>query len=272
MPDATTFVDSDNIKTVCVEIKPKFGAVLKCDSVAVEHRHLKHVHSRYQLHQSLKMQQGVIQEKSMYDPLDLFSRDGVRMERAIMALLENPQNNLCLFIGGKRISDILESCSFDAAHRLLCRGDCEGGYACLARTISKILLQEGILDDILALQTKCKYDVQEIERRLNGLLMAGNGTEESLLSDHGAPLDVLADYCISATAKDCSIMITMAPRHRIESRIQGAKPCENGVVDIGSQDTCIEYRVTVVDLDRKSLGKIKSHAKLDRDIIEANLR
>ena len=274
MPDATTFVDNENLKTVCVEIKPKFGAVMKCDSVPVEHRHLKHVHSRYQLHQSLKMEQGVIQERSMYDPLDLFSGDGVRMERAIMALLDSPQNNLRVFIGGKRIPDVSAASTFDTVHGLLCGGDCKGRSltsvcACLAHAMAKILLQERVLEDILALQTKCQVDVQEIEKRLNGLLMRmGNRT---CLSDQGDLLDVLADYCISATAKDCSIMITMAPHQKIESRVQSAKPCENGVVDIGWQNTCLEYRVTVVDLDRKSLRKIKSHAKLDRDIIEANL-
>ena len=46
---------------------------------------------------------------------------------------------------------------------------------------------------------------------------------------------------------------------------QGMRPCELG--SLGG----ISYRVTVVDLDRKSLRKLEGHKRLDDEILRANL-
>ena len=47
--------------------------------------------------------QGKIQRLSAYNPLDLFSGSPQRMEAALAALFEEPQNNLRLFLGGAAV-------------------------------------------------------------------------------------------------------------------------------------------------------------------------
>ena len=99
-------------------------------------------------------------------------------------------------------------------------------------------------------------------------------------ADDSAALDLLADYCIATTAKDCSILVSMAlakskPVASLDSPDtaapgqmnikQGSRPCELG--SFGG----ISYRVTVVDLDRKSLRKLEGHKRLDDEILGANV-
>jgi len=82
---------------------------------------------------------------------------------------------------------------------------------------------------------------------------------------------MLADYCESATAKDCSVMITMSKDYSDAKQMpqKTAKPCSYGRISLPDGET-FRYRITVVDLDRKSLAKIKSHAELDRLIMDSN--
>ena len=47
--------------------------------------------------------QGKISRISGYDPLDLFSSDPHRVQGALLALFQEPQNNLQLFLGGKEV-------------------------------------------------------------------------------------------------------------------------------------------------------------------------
>lgn len=49
------------------------------------------------------MLQGNISKVSSYDPLDLFSQDPTRMQKALLALFQDPQNNLRLFLAGKPV-------------------------------------------------------------------------------------------------------------------------------------------------------------------------
>ena len=73
------------------------------------------------MHQKLKLQEGKINAASRYCPSDLFSGDFASMEFALKALMENPQNNLRMFLNGKtcfaeksNLEDLsfLRDCSF----------------------------------------------------------------------------------------------------------------------------------------------------------------
>lgn len=48
--------------------------------------------------------QGKVTPNQDYNPLDLFSRDTARMQPALKALLQNPQNNLRLFLDGESVA------------------------------------------------------------------------------------------------------------------------------------------------------------------------
>lgn len=82
-------------------LKPKCGFINACSTVHPANRGLKHSRSRYQLHQLLKLEEGSIDACSTYDPCDLFSGEPSRLRAALAALLEQPQNNLRLFLGGQ---------------------------------------------------------------------------------------------------------------------------------------------------------------------------
>lgn len=269
MPDATVLVGVPQEATVCLEIKPKFGSILRCETIQdSKHRHLKYTQSRYSLHQTLKLQQGLIKEKSEYEPLDLFSGDAVRMHASLVALFNNPQNNLKAFVGGERVTcDDEELCRVLFDPRQCCTG--QESIDMMASLVSRILLQENVLENILTVQTKCTYDVQAVEQMLECLVK----DRPMIPDEYNGFLHVLATYCESATAKDCSIMITMAKDDITTATTQqSSRPCNHGCIPLSdTSGASCRYRVTVVDLDRKSLAKITSHASLDRNILESNI-
>jgi hypothetical protein len=110
-------------------------------------------------------------------------------------------------------------------------------------------------------------------------------------------IKALQSYIIATTAKDCSIMITMCSSGSSsnditskggseDGRAKLQTESENGTVvifcekeklnDDGKETTeprpcshCVDYRISVVDLDRKSTLKIPEHYKLDQQIIKA---
>ena len=303
MVDGTLLAGLSGEGVVCIEMKPKFGGVVRCDTVPGRYRLLKRSVSRYQLHQSLKLEQGLIGRRSAYDPLDLFSNDPNRMRKALEALMDSPQNNLAVFLRGIRVPCEETAGGLDQACELLGLVD----HAHLAVVLQGVLAWEGVLNDILRMQTVCEHDVQAVEALLREMVGADPRRAETpgsrgargaaddddnddgnlgafldmmTRADDSAALDLLADYCIATTAKDCSILVSMAlakskPVASLDSpdtaapgqmdMKQGSRPCELG--SFGG----ISYRVTVVDLDRKSLRKLEGHKRLDDEILGANV-
>ena len=285
MADGTLLAKRLKERVVCIEIKPKFGGLVHCATVHGRHSHLKKSTSRYQLHQVLKLQQGAIDRVSAYDPLDLFSGDPERMQAALEALMDVPQNNLALFLGGDRVDPVGQT-GIEAACAVLGRDTSSH----LAATVRDVLVHEGVLDKLLQMQTLCEYDVHAVELLCRGLIGDSDDYEHSddykhsdqsddgttydctamnafldrVAGDESRRLDVLADYCIAATAKDCSILVAMTLDSGNSPTKQGTSPRQLGIVGD------IAYRVTVVDLDIKPLEKLAAHKRLDLDILRAN--
>jgi len=282
MPDATLLGGQATSDTVCVEIKPKFGNILTCDTVPLHERTLKHTKSRYSLHQTLKLEQGSISSRSAYDPLDLFSNQKERMVRALIALFDNPQNNLSVFRGGHRcrLDDVC--CLCKSIVQTMLPSDTVTSFAKepLSIILAEILLQENVLQNILTMQNACQYDVQAVEKLVNRLVSPdveinsktgepSLALERLLTFEKEKIMDIVADYCIAATAKDCSLMISFCTTGDATTRHQPPNPCGTGAICTSLGISCM-YRITIVDLDRKPLEKIKAHAALDREIMRVN--
>eukprot|EP01113_Clastostelium_recurvatum_P002645 TRINITY_DN11121_c0_g1_i1.p1 TRINITY_DN11121_c0_g1~~TRINITY_DN11121_c0_g1_i1.p1 ORF type:complete len:460 (+),score=83.72 TRINITY_DN11121_c0_g1_i1:194-1381(+) len=88
--------------TICMELKPKWGF-----KPIRDHPHIstdtavKSTTCRYCMHQYLKASDGAVKHISEYCPLDLYSGDPDRVQRALQAMFMHPQNNLKIYIDGE---------------------------------------------------------------------------------------------------------------------------------------------------------------------------
>ena len=91
-------------------------------------------------------------------------------------------------------------------------------------------------------------------------------------------VEIIRQYLLAATAKDCSLMITMQaqpaaegkPMHNASvSQPQNESPCAAVVRDRPHRQ--IVYNVTVVDLDQKPHSKIRDHYSLNCEIMKCAL-
>ena len=304
MPDATLFPSNDSLplECVCVEIKPKYGGITRCDTISPINRKIKRSNSRYRLHQYLKLSQGRIAEASSYDPQDLFSGNSERIKSALMSLLTNPQNNFALFINGKRVS--LESGLSQAASILFdAKINGSENSSNISLTVSlllmNILMQEHILlERILRLQMSCRYDIEGVFRLYRRLLALENNDVGEM--DEGScatqpddcqrralskllrlskpeSIAVLRSYCLATTAKDCSMMITVAKNVSVENpnlnRCQSPgwslRSCGQLDFVLNGVTNSFLYKISLVDMDRKPLSKIPIHMELDEEIMKA---
>ncbi|CAL5223185.1 g5659 [Coccomyxa viridis] len=227
--------------TICLELKPKCGFLPTSPCIHPGHSIKRRV-PRFQLHQQLKLAQGKAENRSSYNPLDLFSGDSLKMHEALNDLLTCPQNNLRLFVDGEPI----------AQHRLEQKlvevSSPHGGLDWVLSTITAILLQTGVLIKVLGVQKLDTYDVEGIKVLVDSLLAeaskasAGSSAQPSgpgkadsctdttkppqstseaplheaqrealkplLQLDSAAAFQAVRDYLTAVTAKDLSIMIT----------------------------------------------------------------
>ncbi|KAJ4940479.1 hypothetical protein JOQ06_026780 [Pogonophryne albipinna] len=86
--------------TLCIEIKPKCGFLPYSKHVSQD---IKTKVCRFCMHQHYKVAMGTWKRRSRYCPLDLFSGNRQRMHFAIRQLIDEPQNNLKIFKGGRCI-------------------------------------------------------------------------------------------------------------------------------------------------------------------------
>lgn len=172
-----------------------------------------------------------ISEISEYDPLDLFSGSKDRIHKAIRALYATPQNNFRVFLNGSLVfgglgggtSKTTTKTEQEFDHLLKDIIRTEDGLRAnhFIELVAETVYASGVLDQLLDVQKLDKYDIEGAIHVYYDLVekpcKACRELEKSELTNqfsfmHSIPVDekvnVLKDFLISATAKDCSVMIS----------------------------------------------------------------
>ncbi|GJN01452.1 hypothetical protein PR202_ga18719 [Eleusine coracana subsp. coracana] len=140
--------------------------------------------------------------------------------------------------------------------------------------LSEAIFKSGVLRKLLATQ---KLDDHDIEGAIHlyyniisqPCLVCKNTTDAELLRKyallHSLSLDkslkIVRDFLISATAKDCSLMISFRPRESVIAE------SEYDSVFLESVERIYDYKAYFIDLDVKPLDKMEHYFKLDQKIV-----
>lgn len=282
-PNLTTI--SNNCENYCIEIKPKEGFICS---------HFKRYSKCYYcLKQFLKLQEKQIDSTSNYCPLDLFSGEKIRMKRALLNLIKNPQNNFKFFKDGSIIYSEESKNDFET---LITKLSIFRSINIFLDFIIDILLSDGtsniilyVSDGEINLKTGKCYEGSNLkpDSFLNKLLILQmlsetfldltNESEDfeyvskllydmqqlnmdlSKLDDRERFLESMNPKylaLISAVAKDCSIMICFSPNSH--------KSCSS--VKIG--DKSISYKLSVTDLEPKSMKSLTKRKNTEKKLTQ----
>lgn len=219
-------------ESICFEIKPKWG-FLPSEPTKFP---VKHQVGRFTMHQHFK------QTPSEYSPLDLFSLDQSRMLHALQSLKANPQNNLKLFVNGTQVLDpkVCAEHFTDDTFNL----------------IVQILVDTGVLSKVLHAQTVGSLvDIESVYPLYRGLgPVVANAPLRLPPADDSSDQAAVDRFLISCTARDCSIMLTVAKCDHLPTLPQ----CQG-----------FSYLLAVVDLDPKPYAKMDHYFALDQEIAQA---
>lgn len=274
----------------CIEIKPKEGFLSKSL--------MNYSKCYYCMKQCLKLEEKLIKEASLYCPLDLFSGDKKRMYRAILSLVENPQNNLKVFKNSVHQLDpekvINEIPAFDESINtfimflieILLIGDQECVVVCNDNenikniddvkldfqhcNTTNILHNNCVLSRILNVQKLSEvYNVDDTNKcndrfdYVRDMLHIVQKNELDLTVDvdqHIFIQKLRSDHLamLAAIAKDCSIMISFSP---------GYPESDTGKVTINGYD--MTYKVRITDLEPKPITTLAKRKLTEERIVKA---
>ncbi|KAJ3244526.1 Inositol-pentakisphosphate 2-kinase [Chytriomyces hyalinus] len=236
MEDHVMFDNRSSERVFAVEIKPKWGFIPS--HAQTETQSVKRTNCRFCMHSLLKAHETPGFVRSAYCPMDLFSRKNERIEKALRALRDVPGNNLRVFVDGDAVpsdSPTLEEEFIKTMEKA--RGPIHPNNASVWGLIASILEEEPILKD-LALHQKGldSVGIAAIGAKLhemNGLadvpaqpssLEEWNLVMSAYLSRATEPSGeslslktVILEHLISASLKDCSIMITFRKCDSLDS-------------------------------------------------------
>uniref|UniRef100_A0A1J3EFS7 Inositol-pentakisphosphate 2-kinase n=1 Tax=Noccaea caerulescens TaxID=107243 RepID=A0A1J3EFS7_NOCCA len=290
MDDLTLFAHGHVEDKPClsVEIKPKCG-FLPSSSFIAEENVIKKSITRFQMHQVLKLKENEISEISEYDPLDLFSGSKDRIHKAIRALYATPQNNFRVFLNGSLvfgglgggISKTTTKTEQEFDHLLKDIIRTEDGLRAnhFIELVAETVYASGVFDQLLDVQKLDKYNIEGAIHVYYDLVekpcKVCRELEKSALTNqfsfmHSIPVDekvnVLKDFLISATAKDCSVMISF---RSTEDGISRSSSHSNLNLESAKQE--FDYKVHFIDLDMRPLKKMEVYYKLDKKIMKTYL-
>lgn len=240
---------------LAIEIKPKWGFLPDGTHLSELTRGIKTHMCRFCMHTRAR---GAKQLEN-FCPLDLYSAEEDRVKKAVSALYDawmsgEPMNNLKVFKGGNQIysAGMIEMMGLD-------EGMAKNMFVSI---VALSLTKTPVLQIISRLQrTLDVLDIEQVARLWRNA--SDNEKREPTMDEWGEFLDQyergkngpeddvryhLMAYLLSATFKDCSVM--MSVDLRMVGEPQG---------------------VWVIDLDVKKMDKFEKWEKLDREIVLANL-
>lgn len=196
---------------------------------------------------------------SEYDPLDLFSGTKERMHKAIKALYTNPQNIFRVFLNGTLIVGALGGSTkstndgicdaFEDALKSIINADDGLRTPSFLQLVAETVSHSGVLDKLLQVQKLDSYDIEgvihayyniisqpcKICKELDGDKVSQYTSMHSLTLEES--LEIVKNYVIAATAKDCSLMICIRPKGEEDSGASYAS------VKLQSTNQVFDYKV-----------------------------
>lgn len=173
---------------------------------------------------------------SNYDPVDLFSGSQDRVFKAIKDLFSTPQNNFRVFLNGSLILGasggyavdtnlVIEEAFEDALKSVI---HIENGFRTMSflELVAEAVYKSGCLNRLLEVQKLDSFDIEGAIHAYYDIisepcLVCRHMDDAELLNRcatlHSAHLDqsleIVRNFLIAATAKDCSLMVTFRPWH-----------------------------------------------------------
>lgn len=271
---------------IAIEIKPKWGFLPRDCHLSPETVALKTATCRFCMHTSFMVKQGDFH--TTYCPLDLFSCDEMRVRKALGDLWAGwyesggSLNNLRFFVEGRMAKPDDDHSMKLLAHFFTAdeSTDAQNLQESFTTALAQALVDSPILPLLSTLQRT--LDILDIEglsklHTQTSLDFPSEGLGSSVLDpsmeewedfvkvyhsdyhlwDHTAPSPghlrhYLMAYLLSATFKDCSIII----RHRLHPL---------STTQIGPARS---FDATIIDMDIKSMNRLGKWEKLDRKIVE----
>ncbi|KAF2591009.1 hypothetical protein F2Q70_00040348 [Brassica cretica] len=293
IPAVTTMEAPQQAKLEVVddyETRPKCG-FLPSSSFIAEENVIKKSITRFEMHQVLKLHDNEISEISEYDPLDLFSGSKDRIHKAIRALYATPQNNFRVFLNGSLVFGGLGGGTCKTTSKV--EQDFEDLLKDIIKTkdgsranhfielVAETVYTSGVLDHLLDVQKLDKYNIEGAVhvyydlinqpcRVCKELEKSKTSSTSQFSSMHSIPMaekvNVLKEFLISATAKDCSVMISFRSTDAVISR---SSSHSNLHLESAKQE--FDYKVHFIDLDMRPLKKMEVYYELDKKIMNTYL-
>ncbi|XP_065882022.1 inositol-pentakisphosphate 2-kinase-like [Euphorbia lathyris] len=284
MSDHSLFQGMDKVGScISVEIKPKCGFIPDSRFIA-ERNAIKKKITRFRIHQVLKLQQQEVSELSQYDPLDIFSNSKEKIYKAVNDLFITPQNNFRIFLNGSLIlgglggstnktSKLVEE-AFEDALKGVIEADDGLRTTSFLELVAETLYGSKVLDRLVEAQKLDNYDIEGAIHAYYDMISQpcmvcrelDEGVPNTYTSLHSIPMDeslkIVRDYLISATAKDCSMMISFRPKEG------GDLGSPYGSIYLQPTNQNFDYKVNFLDLDLKPLKKMEEYYEKDKKIVD----